>query len=138
MVKKTNILTYASYIDEDVKNINYDYWRIENNELLPNIDNMNIKENSSKNFLQKFGNYNSCIDTQIPIISEKGIKQIIKLVKSYNNLYHYFIINDEDNGYADIYTIRIKSLFDKVIIMIDIMDCCNQLDSLQITFEYSK
>ncbi len=32
-------------------------------------------------FLDKFNNYSSCINNDFNIISEKGIKELIKLVK---------------------------------------------------------
>ena len=138
MVKRTNILKNASFIDEKVKNIEYDFWKIESNEILPKIDNNTIKTISSKKFLDKFNNYSSCIDDDFTIISEKGIKELIKLVKNYENKYLYWIIEDEDVGYSNVYTIILKSLLDKVVVQIDIMDCCNHLDTQQIFFEYKK
>lgn len=139
MVKKTTILSNASCIDDDTPNIKHDFWKIENNELIPNTETqMNFKSISSKKYLKKFGIYKDIIDSYFPIISEKGINQLISIVKPFNNLFHYFIIKDEDVGYSYIYTIRIKSITNQIIIIIDIMNCCDNLDSSQIVLEFDK
>ncbi len=37
MVKRTILLKNASFIDEKVKNIEYDFWKIESNEIFRQI-----------------------------------------------------------------------------------------------------